>query len=250
MLEFRINPEIFTNFPNLFVNVVIIKNFSNKPSAEVAEKIVNLLRAAEKSTQSKFSSTEELIAHPFVNLYFEIFKKFGANPKRVNPSHFALINRIVRGGQLPDINPVVNLYNTYSVQNITPFGGENLEKVHEFFELKYADGTEKWLGIGETEAISPTPGDIIWTDKTDVSTLSLNWRQCDKTKIDEETTSGYFIMEGDATINKENVINTGNEFIETLTELLGGIGNSFVLDKENPHRLESKSASTIESPED
>jgi DNA/RNA-binding domain of Phe-tRNA-synthetase-like protein len=237
MVEFRINKEIFSNFPNLFVNVVIIKDFSNKPSPEIAEKIVNLLRTAEKSTQAKFSSTDELIVHPYVNLYFELFRKFGVNPKRVSPSHFALLNRIVKGGQLPDINPVVNLYNTYSVQNITPFGGENLDKVNEFFELKYASGTEKWLGIGESDAISPTPHDIIWTDKTDVSTLSLNWRQCDKTKIDEETTSGYFIMEGDATVNKENILKTGNDFIQEFTTFLGGKGYSFVLDKENPKTI-------------
>ncbi|HEX7197126.1 MAG TPA: phenylalanine--tRNA ligase beta subunit-related protein [Candidatus Limnocylindria bacterium] len=103
---------------------------------------------------------EELAADPLVSEYFEAFRQFGSNPKRVKPSHFALCDRVLRGGELPEINPAVNLYNAFSVRHLVPFGGEDLDEVDDFFELAYASGDEPWTPIGSDGPRPVRKGDV------------------------------------------------------------------------------------------
>ncbi|MEK7591930.1 MAG: phenylalanine--tRNA ligase beta subunit-related protein [Patescibacteria group bacterium] len=233
-MKFKINPLIHENYPQLVANVVIIKNFNNNPEARVSSQILSILRNNENSLRSAYASKEELFNNPYITSYFDLFRRFGVNPKKVRPSRVALTERVVKGGSLPDINPAVNLYNSFSIKYLIPFGGEDLDKIEEYFELSIASGNEKWLGIGETSSILPFKGDLIWKDAIEVSTTSLNYRQCEKTKLTPETTNGYFISEGFKNVNKDYIEEISTEFIQTFTSLLGGIGEKHLLDIDSP----------------
>ena len=228
-VEFRITPPVIEKFPELFVQLTIIRDFNNRPSQKVADDILAFLRKCEEDLRKCYADKEELYADPHVQLYFELFRSFGVNPRRVKPSHVALAERVVKGGSLPDINPAVNLYNAYSIKYLVPFGGENLDAVDDFFEMAIARGDESWTGIGETEPVSPIPGDIIWQDAEAVSTISLNHRQCEKTKLTEDTSNGYFICEGLQSVNKDHIAQVSEEFLEQFTSLLGGDGKRYLL---------------------
>ncbi|MBI2356681.1 arginine--tRNA ligase [Candidatus Dojkabacteria bacterium] len=233
-MKFRIESEVFEKFPDLFVAIPIIQGFDNSWNEDKEKLLTKFKENAQKTLIKEVEGSDEIVSHPYIKAYFEAFEKFGANPKRTKPTHFALASRVVEGGNLPRINPIVDLYNSFSIKYITPFGGEDLSKVYGDFVMKFAKGDEHWLGISEEKAKSPKIGDLIWADDYDVSTLSLNWRQCERTKLTEESKDGYFIMDGFKGINEKNILKAANEFIDYVTSNFGGKGFVITLDIETP----------------
>lgn len=230
-MKFKIKKEVFEKFPKMFVAIPIIKGFKNSGNEEL---VTETLSKAKQNLLSKYSKLEEFLEFPNIKAYFDCFITFGANPKKVKPTHFALAKRIIEGGDLPRINPIVDLYNAFSIQNILPFGGEDLSKVYGDFVLQFAKGDEHWLGIGERVAKHPKAGDLIWADDYDVSTISLDHRQCERTKATEKTTNGYFIMDGFAGVNDEQIKNVAKEFSEFIIANFGGEYEILYLNYENP----------------
>ncbi len=234
MVEFRITPDIGKNYPDLFVNLIVVRALNNQPDAPTRERILSFARSCEERLRVEFASKEALTLDPRVQSYFEMFRTFGSNPKRVKPSHFALADRVIRGGELPDISPAVNLYNALSVRHLVPFGGEDLDTVADFFELGYATGDEPWTPIGATEPQCARAGDVVWRDRLEVSTTSLNHRQCDKTKLTPTTHNVYFLSEGFRGVNDRHIDRMSAEFINVFEDFLGGSYERFILTTESP----------------
>jgi arginyl-tRNA synthetase len=247
-MKFEIKSEVFEKFPNMFIAIPIIKGFKNKGNDEIVEK---LMRDAEKILKNSYKDIKEYEADDKVRSYFECFKAFGVNPKKVRPTHYSLGKRVIGGGELPDVNPMVNVYNAFSIKYVTPFGGENLDNVYGDFQLKFAKGDEHWLGIGFDKPKAPKVGDLIWGDDYDVSTLSLNHLQCERTKMDEATTNGYFIMDGFVGVNDEHIKTVAQEFSEFIVENFGGEFEILYLDSKTPSveiDFESKSIDGVKLP--
>jgi DNA/RNA-binding domain of Phe-tRNA-synthetase-like protein len=234
MVEFRITTPIADDFPELFVNIIIVRGMDNTANGSLHDRISAFARSSEARLRRQFCSRSDLRADPRVGAYLEMFKKFGSNPKRMRPSHFALCDRVVAGGVLPNINPAVNLYNAFSVRYIVPFGGEDLDKVDDFFELAYATGDEPWTPIGSEGPHSTRNGDVVWRDRSEVSTTSLNYRQCDKTKLTSTTTNAYFLSEGFRGINDDDIERMSSEFTDVFQEFLGGDYQRFTIDSAIP----------------
>jgi DNA/RNA-binding domain of Phe-tRNA-synthetase-like protein len=234
VVEFRIAPEIGEHYPDLFVNLIVVRALDSRPDAAACERIVAYARSCEEQLRVEFPSKEALALDPRVQAYFEMFRTFGSNPKRMKPSHFALADRVIRGGELPDISPPVNLYNALSVRHLVPFGGEDLDTVADFFELGYATGEELWTPIGGTEPQSTRRGDVVWRDGLEVSTTSLNHRQCDKTKLTSKSRNVYFLSEGFRGVNDRHIDTMSAEFIAVFGDFLGGTYERFILTRESP----------------
>ena len=232
-MKFKIKPEVFAKFPNLIVGLPIIFGFDNQKNSD---KILGYLREQEAGLRSRMKPVE-LFKDPRVSSYFELFKQFGADPAKIVPTHVALAKRVLEGGQIPDINPLVNLYNAVSIKYLTPFGGEDLSTLYGDFVLKFSPGGEQWIGIGAKKSRPTFKGDLVWGDDLDISTKSLNWRQCERTKLTSESQNGYFIMDGFTDINRDNISAAAKEFIELAVKWCGGKAKISWLDKDNPEAL-------------
>lgn len=230
-MKFKISQEVLEKFPNLIVYIPLIYGFDNTKGREES---IKLMRECENSLRKDFHSVEEIIKDPRIASYFDVFKKFGANPLKTKPTHFALAKRVLEGKELPDINPLVNIYNALSIKYLTPFGGEDLNTLYGDFVLDFSDGNEHWKGINEEFGKNPPKGSLIWKDDFDVSTVALNWRQCERTKLSETSVSGYFIMDGFADINESNIQTASKEFVDIVTKIAGGEGQILVLSKDSP----------------
>ena len=128
---------------------------------------------------------------------------------------------------------MVNLYNAVSLKYLTPFGGEDLSMLYGDFILKFSPGGEQWIGIGAKKSKPTFKGDLVWGDDLDISTKSLNWRQCERTKLTAESQDGYFIMDGFTDVNRDNIAVAAKEFIELATKWCGGQAEIFWLDQEH-----------------
>ena len=229
-MQFKIEKSVFEKFPNLIVAVVIIKDFDNSKNKEEAVKI---LRNEEKNLRSHLNLTN-LLKNKNITSYLDAFKQFGVDPDKFLPAHLALTKRVLEGFDLPDINPAVNIYNALSIKYSTPFGGENLETLYGDFILKFAEGGEQWIPIGGKKSKNAVKNELIWRDDLDVSTRALNWRQCDRTKLTNQSKNLFSIMDGFSDVNKEVIETAANEFIHLIEKNLSGKGSIYWLDQNHP----------------
>ena len=191
-MKFRIEKQVFEKYPDLIVAIPVIEGFDNTKDEDGS---LAFLRRQEADLIESFS-LDDLTKDERITAYLNAFRKSGVDPDVFLPAHFALSKRVIEGGKLPDINPIVNIYNAMSIKYITPFGGEDLDSVYGDFFLTFAQGQEQWIPIGNVKSKPCVKGELIWRDDYDVSTRSLNWRQCDRTKLTRESRNGYFIMDG------------------------------------------------------
>jgi DNA/RNA-binding domain of Phe-tRNA-synthetase-like protein len=128
-----------------------------------------------------------------VEAWHAAYRAFGVNPRRARPSVDALLRR----GELPEINRVVDAYNLISVRYELPIGGEDLDAYDGPARLVRADGTEPFDTVKNGSAVveHPEPGEVVWRDDTGVTCRRWNWRQCVRTRITEETKNALFILE-------------------------------------------------------
>ncbi len=217
-MKFIIDQPVCDLLPDLVICLPIIRGFDNTRGGDEARE---LLRKTERELRDSLT-TEQFWQDPRVTVYLDAFKKFGTDPDVRRPAHVALAKRVLEGGQLPDINPIVNIYNAISIKYLTPFGGENLDVLKGDFRLYIAKGGEMWIPIGGDKAKPALPGELVWGDDIDLSTRALNWRQCDRTKMTEETTNGFFVMDGFNGVNKDVMEAAAAEFIHIATTLCGG----------------------------
>ncbi|CAI1079452.1 B3/4 domain [Serratia entomophila] len=154
----------------------------------------------------------------------EAFKSFGAKPKRTPCSAEALRKRVLRDGDMPSIDPVVDLYNAVSIRYAVPVGGENIAAYVGEPKLLIAEGTELFDTVkeGETAHESPEPGEVIWRDDLGVTCRRWNWRQGVRTRLSAEASRMWFILESLPAMPLDALHAAGDELIDGLRLMMPG----------------------------
>jgi DNA/RNA-binding domain of Phe-tRNA-synthetase-like protein len=145
----------------------------------------------------------------------EAYRAFGAKPSRTRPSVDALTRRL----PLPEINQVVDAYNSISVKHTLPIGGEDLDRYRGPARLVRATGDE----ASDETLGTPEPGEVIWRDDAGVTCRRWNWRQVVRTRITEETVNALFILERLEPMSMEELKAAGEELADLLSELSPGV---------------------------
>ncbi|GIH96074.1 B3/4 domain-containing protein [Planobispora siamensis] len=159
--------------------------------------------------------------HPKVEAWREAYRAFGAKPQRTRPSVDALVRRM----PLPEINLVVDAYNTISVRHGLPIGGEDLAHYEGTARLVRAGGDETFEVIdkGEPAVDHPEIGEVVWRDDRGVTCRRWNWRQCVRTRITEETVDALFLLERLEPMSLEELKAAGEELTALLEQITPGI---------------------------
>lgn len=154
----------------------------------------------------------------------EVFKAFGAKPKRTPCSASALRKRVMRDGSLPPLDPVVDIYNAISICYAIPVGGENLAAYSGAPRLTLADGSEPFDTFKEGEPVveNPEPGEVIWRDDLGVTCRRWNWRQGIRTRLDSQAQSMWFILESLPSMPLAALQEAGDELVSNLQKLMPG----------------------------
>ena len=154
----------------------------------------------------------------------EVFKAFGAKPKRTPCSASALRKRVMRDGSLPPLDPVVDIYNAISIRYAIPVGGENLAAYSGAPRLTLADGSEPFDTVKEGEPVveNPEPGEVIWRDDLGITCRRWNWRQGVRTLLDSQAQSMWFILESLPSMPLAALEEAGDELVNNLQRLMPG----------------------------
>lgn len=172
-MKFKVSKEIFEKFPNVVEYIVVGTGINN----EVSSKEINdLLDNEAKSIANK----PNILNDPMYTKWSDAYNSIKSG---YQPSHLSLAKRIIDGKRVPHINPIVNLYNYYSLKYKIPIGGEDLSKIYGDLELKVANGDELFLGIGDGRIEKIEKGEVIWEDRHSVTCRMWAWRQSERTKL-------------------------------------------------------------------
>ncbi|ENR0234737.1 B3/4 domain-containing protein [Enterobacter bugandensis] len=154
----------------------------------------------------------------------EVFKAFGAKPKRTPCSATALRKRVLKDCSLPSLDPVVDIYSAVSIRYAIPVGGENLAAYSGAPRLTLADGSEPFDTFKEGEPVveHPEPGEVIWRDDLGVTCRRWNWRQGIRTRLDSQAQSMWFILESLPSMPLAALEEAGQELVNNLQQLMPG----------------------------
>ncbi|EMC1014821.1 B3/4 domain-containing protein [Enterobacter bugandensis] len=153
-----------------------------------------------------------------------VFKAFGAKPKRTPCSAAALRKRVLKDGSLPSLDPVVDIYNAVSIRYAIPVGGENLAAYSGAPRLTLADGSEPFDTFKEGEPVveHPEPGEVIWRDDLGVTCRRWNWRQGIRTRLESQAQTMWFILESLPSMPLAALEEAGQELVNNLQQLMPG----------------------------
>ncbi|WP_330310514.1 phenylalanine--tRNA ligase beta subunit-related protein [Streptomyces sp. NBC_00523] len=192
MTTFRISPDVAAAFPDTLIAVVTATGLNSREPWPHATAAMGDLE--QELASGIWAPADE--SDPRIEAWHTAYRSFGTNPRRIRPSVDALGRRMAKKGALPRINPAVDSYNTVSVRHGLPAGAFDLDHVTGDVEIRYADGSETFTPLGEPDATeTPRPGEIIYTDTTDVLTRHWNHRDAHRTRVTETSTHVAFVIE-------------------------------------------------------
>lgn len=188
-MKFKVDPKIFEDFDNPLIGVIIAKGIDNTNDNLQIQK---LLREEEDNLREKLNGVE-VSNHPHIAPWRETYRKFGSKPRDFRCSAEALTRVVLRGSEIRNISPLVDLYNLISIKYIVPVGAEDLDKMKGDLKLTFADGTEDYIPLGEEENDPPQKGEVIYRDDVGVICRRWNWREGDRTKITKNTKNAVWL---------------------------------------------------------
>jgi DNA/RNA-binding domain of Phe-tRNA-synthetase-like protein len=208
-------PEIWQRYPEYRALSVLVRNFQH---------------AAVDGLGMRAPQPPPWMAE-HLDAWREAFRSFGANPKKTPCSVEALWKRVQKGGELPLIDPVVDLYNGLSIRFGACFGGEDLDRYAGPPQLVAARGDELFDTVRDGAPLieQPEPGEIVWRDDLGVTCRRWNWRQCKRTALGGESRNLWFIIDRLPPMPIAELERAGEELVAGLGRLSPGLTHSIQL---------------------
>tara|TARA_Y100000310_G_scaffold316116_1_gene367491 strand:+ start:2286 stop:2990 length:705 start_codon:yes stop_codon:yes gene_type:complete len=230
MKKVEITEDIFKKFPKLNIGLLIARRITNKGESKTLH---HLLKEVESLIKTDFVS-EKLAKHKLISPWRSAFLAFGSEPHKYHSSVEILMRKALEGKSIYKKNKLVDIYNYFSLKNLIPLGGDDLDQVIGDIKLTFAEGTENFVPSGEGNKQNPDKGEVIYTDEIEVLCRKWNWKECYKTRITENTKNAILYVEGISPVTKKEV----EKVLKGLKSLIrlhcGGDITSFILNKNNP----------------
>ena len=173
--------------------------------------------------------------HPRIACWREAYRSFGVKPKKYQSSIENLVRRVKKSGSPRSINKLVDLYNVVSLTHLLPVGGEDLDRIQGDLVLRYATEEDSpALLLGESDPRRATPGEVIYCDSVGPVCQRWNWKEADRTKLTEETTSAVLVIEALPPVVRPILEKALADLAESVARYCGGESQIDILDAENP----------------
>ncbi len=227
-MKLMIDNEILERFPGLNIGIVVVKGIDNSGNDEDIMKMLNEMQ--EKIRQNFDIST--LSQEPKIDAWRKAYSSFGAKPKKNKCSVENLYRMTLQGIDLNHINKIVDIYNYISIKYMVPMGGDDTDKVDGDITLRFAKGDEAFVELNSDETKNPKEGEAIYSDDKEVLCRRWNWRECDKSKMTEDTKNVCLVVEGLPPVTKDEIEDIAKELSDLVKKFCGGDVSTFVLNKD------------------
>lgn len=152
----------------------------------------------------------------------------GVKRRKNIPASENLIKLLQKHGSLAYINKVVDIYNIISLDTKLALGAHNIDKVSGNVTLRFTDGTERFVPLGQSEPIPVNPHEYSYIDDSNEVLCRLEIRQVQKTLVDETARNVFYIVQGNGATPDELLHQTAQKIIDLTTQYCGGVGEIIV----------------------
>lgn len=144
------------------------------------------------------------------------------------PASENLIRLLNKHGDVFFINQAVDIYNIISMESKLALGAHDIDHVDGNVTLRFTDGTERFVPIGQSEAIPNNPHEYSYCDDANDVLCRLEIRQVEKTKVDEHTKNVFYIVQGNEATDEELLLATAQRIVDETVKYCGGRGRIIV----------------------
>jgi len=229
MKHIRISGDFWALFPEARIAVICLKGIRNTGSHP---EIVQALKSANEEAV-KFLGKEVFSENPAVAVWRQAYQKFKTK-KGVRSSIENLLKRVEKGNAVGAINPLVDLYNTISLEYGLPCGGEDIDELRGDMVLTLAKGGESFLGLGDETEDPALPGEVVYKDDLGIVCRCWNWRDGIRTMLTENTVNAVLIMESVDPGRHEALAEAAEKLAKRSVQHLGGESRAAILTREEP----------------
>lgn len=192
MQKLIVDNTFWSIFPQAKIYTLVVNDLNNH-IPDNTDKYQIMLNQAETEAK-QYLTAKEFKDNSVINEWREVLSKF-KKKKGARSSIEALLKRVSQGKTFNPINPLVDIYNSVSLEYAVPCGGEDLDQIAGQMHLGVAAGNEDFYPLGAEKSDPPRAGEVIYYDHSGAVCRSLNWRDGKRTMLTEDTTNAILIME-------------------------------------------------------
>lgn len=195
MQKFITDDAFWDLFPECSIAVLSLENVQEKAvlSEEQQQEIAAILKDANEKAKV-YVPNDPISANEVPQVWRKAYQKFPTK-KGARCSLENLLKRVLHGTPVGSIAPSVDITNAISLKYAFPIGVENMDAFAGEFRLGIMKGDEDYLPIGEDKPEPPLKGELAYYDDKGVVCRCWNWRDGQRTEVNDDTTSEVVIME-------------------------------------------------------
>ncbi len=174
MTSFRYDARIIEAYPQLTGGVIVARGLRNgtAPAPLQARYL-----AEQQAVKASIGATP-LSELPSLRAWRRAFSAFGVSPTKYRSAAEALLRRLTKKGDIRSINALVDIGNLVSIRYALPVAIFDTRQLALPITVHYAAGDERYQELGSDAAMHPEPGEVVFTDETNmVVARRWCWRQ-------------------------------------------------------------------------
>ena len=219
MIGFGYHPEIVRRFPEVCGGVILVQGALNSPSPDnLKEAFFSEQRAVkDRIGATPLSELESLSA------WRGVFRTFGVDPTKYRSAAEALLRRLVKKGDIPSINSLVDICNLISIRYALPVAAFDAQHLSGVITVCFADGSEEFLAHDQDEIEHTERGEVIFCDETGlVFARRWCWKQSRQSVVTDKTHLAVITIEAQHSGARQSIDRALNELYELTQRNLGG----------------------------
>ena len=215
-MNFNIEKDVLDLGMN--VAIVVIKGMNN---CKENEDFINYRDSILNDIKENLTE-ESIINDDVLKGFWKLHEKVGKTSKHDMSSPENLMNMLLKNGNLPSINLIVDIYNLVSVKTKLALGAHDLDNINGNVSLRLTDGTETFLPIGYSKNKPISKGEYAYIDDNNDVLCRMEVRQVEKTKVTENTSNCMYIVQGNENVDNEQIKKAVDLLVELTLKYCGG----------------------------
>jgi DNA/RNA-binding domain of Phe-tRNA-synthetase-like protein len=231
MIVFQYHPATLARFPTVVGGVILAQNMTNGPTPDSLQR---RYQAEQQATLQRIGAAP-LSQIPVLAAWRGAFRGFDVDPTQYRSAAEALLRRLTKKGDIPSINLLVDLGNLVSIRYALPVAVFDTRTLQGSVTVHFADGSERYTTLGESEVDHPRPGEVVFSDESKlVIARRWCWRQSEQSAASVGTRNAIITVEAHHAGGHRDIKAALNDLLALLQEYAGGNFISAILDAEHP----------------
>ena len=225
----KIDPALFDRQSDYLIGVVVAEGVDNlTPNAEIK---AFLESAVVSQRQALAGQSAKQIAG--FDLYHEAMRSFGINPSRKLMSVEALMTRLLKGDDFPEISPVVDLSNAVSLEYHVPLGAHDIDSLTDDLTIRHVTPDDVFDDPSAPEGSGFDTDEVVYASGGSIRTRRWIWRQMPDGLLSEDVKNIVFPVDG-FTANLDTVLAARDALALHLKRFFGCGTRVGLIDKTTP----------------